>query len=130
MYICIHVYTHIYIYIYVYIYVDIYTHTHVRTDRPLPISRISRCVPPPPGIVPMLISGCPNLLKAQHMLYKCVRFYMHIEKYTYMDACMLDIQLCVIIFAEGIAEVVYMHLFINVHHGCVHMDAYIYGFNT
>ena len=29
-------------------------------DFDLPIIRVNRCVPPAPGIIPKLISGCPN----------------------------------------------------------------------
>eukprot|EP00975_Prorocentrum_lima_P011561 2456508-Prorocentrum_lima.AAC.1 len=34
----------------------------------LPTARMSRCVPPPPGMTPRVISGCPNCADSPAMI--------------------------------------------------------------
>ena len=35
---------------------------------PSPTKRVKRCVPPPPGIIPKFISGCPNFALSDAIL--------------------------------------------------------------
>ena len=41
---------------------------HISIAFDLPTSRVSRCVPPAPGITPKLISGWPNLAESAAMM--------------------------------------------------------------